>query len=231
MRKVHSFLLIGQSNMAGRGEWNSIQPVSDPRIFMFRNNCWLPAVEPLHDDRPEAGVGLAMSFAAELLKSNPDIAAGLIPCAVGATTISEWLPGQALYRRAVEMARAALDETHTLQAVLWHQGEFDASKIEDVRQYSPRLHEIIDALRKEFNNSRLPFISGELGAFINAEIALPFGEKISHTLKFLENEIPNYACVSAEDLKDKGDHLHFNSRSLREFGQRYSKAYLRLISK
>jgi len=45
--------------------------------------------EQLHRDRPEAGIGLAMSFAPVLLDRHPEITIGLIPCAIGATSISE----------------------------------------------------------------------------------------------------------------------------------------------
>jgi hypothetical protein len=40
--------------------------------------------------------------------------------------------------------------------------------------------------------------------------------------------VPLCAEVTAEDLTDRGDHLHFNTPSLHIFGARYAAAYLKL---
>ena len=47
-------LLIGQSNMAGRGLLNEVDPIADGRIETFRYNQWQAAVEPLHNDKEKA---------------------------------------------------------------------------------------------------------------------------------------------------------------------------------
>ncbi|RKY55903.1 MAG: sialate O-acetylesterase [Candidatus Neomarinimicrobiota bacterium] len=222
---LHCFLLMGQSNMAGRGDLSEVKPITDERIFMFRDNHWQLAIEPLHQDRPEAGVGPAMSFASTLLKSYPDLKIGLIPCAVGATSISQWLPGSDLYNRAVNTVRTA---GVSLQGVLWHQGEYDANEISRVRMYRERITLLIESIRRDLKLPQLPFIAGELGGFINAESGFPFSSDISAILYSLENVIPNYACVSAAGLIDNGDNLHFNAESQRTFGRRYARKYLQM---
>ena len=40
------FLLIGQSNMAGRGPIDTVEPIEHPHIHMFRDGQWVPAAEP-----------------------------------------------------------------------------------------------------------------------------------------------------------------------------------------
>ncbi len=85
------FLLAGQSNMAGRGPLDDVPILSDPRIMMFRDGDWIRAQEPLHTDKPGAGVGLAMSFALKLLSIQPDANIGLIPCAVGIRYAEKYL--------------------------------------------------------------------------------------------------------------------------------------------
>ena len=130
MHTRHLFLLIGQSNMAGRGEMDRVLPISDDRIQMFRNDRWQKAVEPLYDDRADlTGVGLGMSFASSILKRNLVQNVGLLPCAVGSTAIEDWLPGKPHYQRAVAVIKTALaTDTYEnmLGAILWHQGEDDA---------------------------------------------------------------------------------------------------------
>src|SRR5690348_16969070 len=79
----HLYLLIGQSNMAGRGQVDEESKVINPQILMLDSlNKWLPATDPVHFDKPSiVGVGPAISFAKNLLGDNKKIRIGLIPCA------------------------------------------------------------------------------------------------------------------------------------------------------
>ena len=55
----HLFLLVGQSNMAGRGKVEPQDTVPIPRVLMLdKQRTWVPAVDPMHFDKPIAGVGL-----------------------------------------------------------------------------------------------------------------------------------------------------------------------------
>lgn len=50
--------------MAGRGRIGEVSALHHPGVFMFRDETWVPAMEPLHTDKPRmAGVGLGMRFA------------------------------------------------------------------------------------------------------------------------------------------------------------------------
>ena len=60
---IHSFLLIGQSNMAGRGELDKAQKINTAHIHVLRNGRWQPMFRPINPDRPFSGVNLAESFA------------------------------------------------------------------------------------------------------------------------------------------------------------------------
>ena len=60
---MKSFLLIGQSNMAGRGFVHEVPSIYNERIEMLRNGRWQMMTEPINYDRPVAGVSLAASFA------------------------------------------------------------------------------------------------------------------------------------------------------------------------
>ena len=60
---MKSVLLIGQSNMAGRGFLSEVTPIHNENIFMLRNGRWQMMTEPIHFDRSVAGAGLAASFA------------------------------------------------------------------------------------------------------------------------------------------------------------------------
>ena len=114
---MKSILLIGQSNMAGRGFLNSVKPIIDERIFVLRNGRWQMMEEPIHSDRSVAGIGPAASFAKMWLDNHPNETIGLIPCADGGTSIDDWEDNGALTRHALSEARFAM-ETSDLMGVL-----------------------------------------------------------------------------------------------------------------
>ncbi len=222
------FLLIGQSNMAGRGNVDDVSPIRHPQIRMFREGQWMQAEEPLHTDKPElAGIGLGMSFAEELLNRDPDAIIGLVPCAVGGTPLYRWMPGADLYQQAVRITKHALQDGE-LCGILWHQGESDAHRREDAFSYGERLREMLTALRQEFTVPACPVLAGELGDFVQHQGTCGYFGVINSALYQLTDELPRYRHVGSFGLTHNGDFLHFNAASLRDFGRRYARAYLAL---
>ncbi len=92
--KFHLYLLVGQSNMAGRGkvEAEDKNPVAN-LLMLDKLNNWVPAVDPLHFDKPSAGVGPGRTFGIAVAAAEPTITVGLIPCAAGGSPIDAWKPG------------------------------------------------------------------------------------------------------------------------------------------
>jgi len=226
--RLNIFLLIGQSNMAGRGRLNEVPQLDHPQVFMFRAGRWIAATEPLHTDKPPiAGIGLGMSFAVELIRAAGMAPVGLIPCAVGGTPLSRWMPGADLYEYAVGTARAALPAGN-LTGILWHQGENDAGNREDAASYGERLRDMLQSLRADLSAHSVPVVAGELGHFLRHDQGYPFFELVNRSLRELEGCLPAYACAGAEGLSDNGDFVHFDAASLREFGIRYAKRFLEM---
>ena len=165
-------------------------------------------------------------------KANPEIVVGLIPCAVGGSPISTWEPGQYYpvtkshpYDDALRRARAAL-KSGTLKGILWHQGESD-SKPELAPLYKKKLHALIARFRKELSAPKVPFIAGQMGQFKER----PWSDskkQVDAVHRELPNDIPHSAYVNSDGLKHKGDNVHFDAASYREFGKRYAKAYFSL---
>ena len=126
---IYSFLMLGQSNMAGRGKLNEVEKISNPRLLMLRGGRWVELCEPVNRDRPFAGVGPAPSFAACFLEkfAKDGGSVGLIPCADGGSNLDDWRIGGKLFDNAVSNARLAL-QSSTLAGILWHQGESDCAE-------------------------------------------------------------------------------------------------------
>ncbi len=225
--EIHYYLLIGQSNMAGRGPLDSANNQLDPQIIMLDSlNKWKPATDPVHFDKPAlVGVGPAMSFAKEMLGNHKHIKIALIPCAVGGSPISAWEPGAAYgnwhpYDEAIARVKIALQKGGQLKGVLWHQGESDNDSAHAL-VYLEKLKTLITRLRTQFNNPKLPFVAGEIGYFNKQNFINP----VLHQLPKL---VPYTAVVSAKELTDKGDHLHFDTPSAQKLGKRYGDAMIQL---
>lgn len=223
------FLLIGQSNMSGRGRLEEAPPLHDPRILMFHEGQWTVAKEPLHRDKDCAGVGLGMSFALEIINRGCAQRVGLVPCAVGGTPLRRWMPGRDLYEQAVSAARTAI-AAGALRGILWHQGEADSGSVEKASSYGSRFAEMINRMRADLSCPNVPVVAGGLGDFLKDYKGCDFFAEINRQLNALEGKVPFYACASSRGLADNGDKLHFNAASLREFGRRYAAKYMEMAN-
>lgn len=227
----HLFLLVGQSNMAGRGKVTPDYQVKNSKVLMLNQaGNWLPAVDPMHFDKPKmVGVGLGRTFGLEVSRSNPDVTIGLIPCAVGGSPIKSWEPGawdaptkSHPYDDAMKRANKAL-ESGQLKGILWHQGESD-SRPASAEVYEQKLRELIDRFRRELDADDVPFIIGQLGQFEEN----PWNEaksQVDQAHQKIAKTEKNVVFVKSDGLTHKGDKVHFNAESYREFGKRYAQAY------
>lgn len=233
-KDVHIYLLMGQSNMAGRGEISpeDIQP--HPRVVVFtQSNTWEHAVEPITRDRAKGlGVGPGLAFGKLMAERHPNATVALLPCAVGGTPLTRWSQGGDLYSNAVHRARLATRDG-TLKGVLWHQGENDSIQEDTSTTYGERLGKMIADLRRDLGAPRLPFVAGEIGHFLYTRsdpTKTPFAREINGALSVLPRKVRATACVSAAGLIHKGDEVHFDAASQRELGRRYAAEMIRLQS-
>ena len=232
--KFHLFLLVGQSNMAGRGTLEPQDTTPHPHVLMLNKaGEWAPAVDPLHFDKPSAGVGLGKTFGTIVAEADPDITVGLIPCAVGGSPIDSWTPGTFYpptkshpWDDALRRAKLALRDG-TLRGILWHQGESDSASLELAQAYEAKLHDLIARLRKELAAPDVPFLAGQMGQFADA----PWDEPkkiVDRAHRDLPSKVERTAFVSSEGLGHRGDKVHFDSAAYRELGRRYAAAYSKL---
>lgn len=230
------FLLVGQSNMAGRGKVAEEDQVPHPRVLTFSaDEQWVPAIDPLHFDKPSVvGVGLGRTFGIELAERSPNVTIGLIPCAVGGSPIDAWTPGTYYaptkshpWDDAIRRAKAAMQHG-TLRGIFWHQGESDSSA-ELAESYQEKLDDLIHRLRQELNASEVPVIVGQLGQFPERPWN-EFRQTVDRAHRELPQRVARTAFVPSDGLVHGGDEVHFDAASYREFGRRFAQAYLSLVA-
>ena len=230
---MKSFLMMGQSNMAGRGDTTAVPPIRNPKCSMLRNGRWQPMREPINVDRPVfmkdpandicSGVGPAASFA-DSYANFYDEQVGLIPCAEGGSSLDEWRVDGQLFLHAFYQAKLAMNVSE-LSGIIWHQGEAECGSEERATTYKQRFLVIMDELQARLG-VKLPIVVGEMGEFLaHRPKPMPYLDEVNRQLHALADENDNIAIASAKGLADRGDILHFSAAAAREFGCRYFEAY------
>ncbi len=224
------YILLGQSNMAGRG---TITPeellAGNPRVFMLdKDYHWTLAKHPLHFDKPKAaGVGPGLAFGIAMAEANPNVSIGLVPCAVGGTSIELWQPGaydKATKTHPYDDALTRIKEamkSGAVKGILWHQGEGNSS-VQKSKTYLIQLDTLVSRIRKEVGNPNVPFIVGELGRY-RPQYAL-----INTELAKVPGLIPVSGLVSSEGLVHKGDSTHLDATSANNLGRRFAEKMIEM---
>lgn len=222
-KNMDLYLLIGQSNMAGRGNIETAYAIQgNEQLWMLtKQGEWFPAKHPLHFDKPNmVGVGPGLAFGLDMLQHGRQ-KIGLIPCAVGGSAIGSWQAGgydaatnTHPYDDAVVQLKIAL-ASGQLKGIIWHQGEADSSP-EKRKDYLAKLAVMIHSWRSMVNNPNLPFVAGEIGAF--NEVHQAFNIELNK----LPSLVSRTAIAYSDGLIDKGDHLHFDAASATELGKRFA---------
>ena len=245
VERVEIFLLMGQSNMKGRGEVPKNQS-EYPRILSMNmsDNQWYAAKHPLHkagvpdliDGSDNAGVGPGLDFAQALVEKDDKVLVALVPCAHGGSWINLWGANGRFYKKALPRAQKALGDfpegTARIAGVLWLQGESDSLE-NRYEVYSDKLVDLVQRLRVDLNEPELPFVSCTIGTFIKPKGKYLYVKEINDDLLDLPDLVPKTACVDARDLDDGhiGDYMHYNTESQQTIGRRFAVEYLRLRGK
>jgi len=218
--KHHIYLLIGQSNMAGRAKYSDKEKEVIPNAFLLNDkNEWTGANNPLNrfstirKDIKMQKMNPGYYFAKTMLSKQKDISIGLVVNAKGGSRISQWKKGSQFFKGAVSRTKAAM-KTGTLKGILWHQGESDHTN----DKYLQSLETFVKDLREALGQGDVPFVAGE----IKQEVKL-----INDQLNKLPSVLKNTDVVSSKGLKTY-DKWHFDSTSVKTFGQRYAETMLKL---
>lgn len=240
-------VLIGQSNMSGRGaafDATHYDPI-DPRIFQYGTsgtyaNVISQAVEPLAMIDVPTGMGPGIVFARWYLRTIPvNRSVLLIPVAKGGTAFesggTRWKitttpTSSNLYETAISQtlaAVAAAGANTRIVAALWLQGETDGDNLVSQSTYAADLDALISGLRTRLGVPGLPFIVGQMvpeylgtgtrSAINSAHLATP-------------TRVTRTAVALAPTASNNNDGNHFNAPGQRVIGQRMFDAYRRIIT-
>ena len=229
-------LLVGQSNMQGRGSrLLDRDPIPGVDQFPAANKPdagrIVPAVDPLgHTGTiiPSTPASLAIPFARKYRQEHPGRRVLLVPAAAGDTAFSsttgmhwDWTvtTGQPLAPRAVEHCKAALAAAGPrarFAGILWHQGEGDLG-IAD--QYAEKLDGLINYFRTELQAPDVPVVVGQM-SLDRPALAARTTVDAAHQQTPARVERTAFA-PSPRGLHNPGDPTHFSTRALDLMGHAF----------
>jgi hypothetical protein len=222
--------LMGQSNMVGRGELLDLPPrfpVNPTRLWTFTNAYrWEPAKEPVDsplgqidvvslDERAAVGPSLALADAFVSLHSTTMV--GLIPCAKGSSSISDWQkivtrePRSTLYGSCVNRIKTVSPANGTIRAVIFWQGGEDAKTREDALKWKDRFTTFVSDLRADVGDPKLPIVMIMLAIHDTAALKRdPYWQLVRQ--QQLSVNIPGVVKFDSDGYERKKDGVHLTAR-------------------
>ena len=225
------YLLIGQSNMAGRGELNAEVSDTLQGVFLFNGENWEKAANPLNKystsrkaiSMQKLGPGYTFS---QTLAIETNRGIGLVVNARGGTNIDQWQKGyygandEDLYEGALERIKK-VSESGSIKAIIWHQGE---SNQNNTANYLEKLNAMVSDFRADLELPQLHFIAGELGKWRTSS------KEMNALIQDIPRRVPYASYVVSDGLTplnaDSTD-PHFDNSSQQILGVRYAQETLK----
>jgi len=226
------FVFAGQSNMVGKRSKAAELPKAyqgeQADIRIFTGDKWETYRPGLGQP---AGFGPEVSAALDLSQSlgKP---IGIIKHSVGGTNLAvQWHPGKArnLYAKLAEKAAAAAKARPiTVAGAFWMQGGADARSEKMANAYAANLDALIGAMRRDFGNPSLRFVSGRT----TSATAKPHPRYPAATtvLAAQMQEREHYVSIDTSDITKGPDKIHYNTLGIVMLGQRMADAMEALLS-
>ncbi len=240
------WLLGGQSNMQGIGLLrNGLR--TDPLVRAFyMNDRWAPAKDPIHNlwqavdqvhldlnggaphvKSPGVGACPGPSFGQEMRRLTGGIPQGLIACAHGGTSMSQWDPALkklgagSLYGA---MLRRFRKNGSSVAGLLWYQGCSDATDAA-ATAYTGRMKRFVTALRRDCGAPRLPVALVQIARVIGwgSDDKAGAWNSIQDQQRRLQQGLNNCAVVPAIDL-ELDDAIHIGGAGQLLLGRRLACA-------
>ena len=231
------YLMIGQSNMAGRGEFEACDTMEYAEGVYLLDSEGKPtnAISPfnrystIRKELSLQGYSPANKFS-ELMHSRSGRKILIVSNARGGSSIDHWLPGDRhdFLGEAVRRTRQAM-HYGTLKGIVWHQGETNIQK--GLTGYIEKFTAMITALRDSLGVGEVPVVIGQVGQWKWAptEDIMAFNDSV---VPNIAEKVANCKYVSSNGLarryRDKESDPHFGRKAQMELGRRYADAMVLL---
>ncbi len=232
------YLMIGQSNMAGRGELEERDTTETIEGVYLLDSNGLPVeakapfnkYSTIRKELSLQGYSPANKFS-ELMHSRSGRKVLIVSNARGGSSIDHWMPGDKheFLNEAVRRTRQAMNYGK-LKGIAWHQGETNIQN--GIAGYMEKFMTMITALRDSLGQENLPVVIGQVGqwGWAHAEDIRAFNDSI---IPLIAEKVNNCSYVVSDELsrryKNKEKDPHFGRKAQMELGRRYADAMTQLV--
>jgi hypothetical protein len=191
-----------------------------PEICKLNNSGeWEMATQPLSG----TGHSMFMNFA-RALNRKLGYPIGLIPRAVGGSSITEWING------GCHMESLKKEQMGEIKGVLWYQGCNEAAK-NKYEDYASKFEDVVCQLRKKFHDDKLNVITFQLNRELSGDDENAGWTNIREVQRNIPNIIDNTYVIPTIDMRDMSDCIHNSSNSNMILGERAANLVLSVIYK
>jgi len=218
--KLHVYLLIGDSIMAGHVEYTEKDLEVINRCYLLNTKGeWEKAKVPFNrystviDKKDAQKLGPGLGFVKAMLKKDKDISIGLIVNATKGSLLEDWHMKSKCYRGARGRTKIA-KRSGVLKGVLWHHsGESRKTFRLDY------MKNLISQIRMDQGLLDLPFVLGEV----------PNGLAINNLIKSLSSDVHATGVASSIGLTAT-DSKEMDYPSIFKLGERYADEMIKVQS-
>lgn len=200
----------------------------NPEKSMEKTRQYFVDQSKVSRQHPVGGVGPGMYFARHVLAAAGQ-PIGLIPCALGGSTIAQWDPAgkihgdSTLYGAMLSRCRSA--GTQHIKGLIWYQGESEAFT-SLAATYESKLLALIDSFRRDIGKPDLPVLIVQIGRVINRDTVMDRNwEAIRDIQLKVISKRPALYLTSGIDL-ELDDCVHFSTRGNQQLGARLGEIAL-----
>ncbi len=175
------YLIAGQSNASGTGLGQAEDPLNLLAHLFANNEQWRLATHPLEDATATQhpititsifhGHSPWLSFARKLIERTA-IPIGLVPCALGGSSIRRWVkkhgqPGDLFENMRLMADRATAGK---IAGILWYQGESDCMDNKSLQRYEGCFEQLLQLFTATFGT--VDIFTAQLNRYINPDVEL-----------------------------------------------------------
>lgn len=203
----------------------------DPDKSMEKTRALFEKNAQISKYKPIGGVGSGIYFA-RYLRLNTGRPVGLIPCALGGSTIDQWDPAglakgdSSLYGAMINRIR--MTNVDQIKGMLWYQGESEAM-LGVPETYEEKLLKFIDSFREDLGRPDLPVLIVQIGRMniLNPEMGRNW-EAIREIQRQVVSKRKNLFFTTGIDL-EYDDVVHLSTESNQIMGQRLGNLALSYV--
>ena len=217
------YIVAGQSNAIGTGH-GELYEAPEIGVHTLRNcKYWDLATNPMYDGRGCHSPNLAF---AKRLKKTLNYPIGIIPCAYGGSSLSQWLPQEdgLFYKEMIEAVSGK-----SVKGMIWYQGESEGMACNS-ENYLERFTSFVNTVRDELHNPELPIITVQVGRhtddFENGTEMDRHYDAVREAQRQAAKTLENVYVIPSIDLGRMTDGIHNSKSSNLLLGERCARLAL-----